>query len=470
MTTRDETVASVASADAAALRARIAGEVLLPDDEGYDESRRVWNARIDRWPALVVRPRTAQDVVEAVRFARAGDLPIAVRGGGHGPAGHSTVDDGLLVHLAHLTDLELDPANRVAWAGAGLTWGEYTARAQEHGLATPGGDVAAVGLSGLSLAGGMGWLMRRYGLTVDNVLAVELVTADGRVLTASDEEHPDLFWALRGGGGNVGVATRFRYRLNPVGAVLGGAIVHAATFRELRAYADVTRETPDELTTISFVLKAPPLPFLPTAVHGRLVHLIVPCWVGDPDAGERALRPFRKLAGQEPLADTTGPTTYSSLFALTDMAAARRAHAVRNAYLRELPDEVIAAVLEAVGSVTSPFALVGLRELGGAVARVPGDATAFAHRDKAFYLTVDNAWEPDDAPEPHVAWTDELWAAVAPAIDGAYVGYLADDAEDRVLDAYPAATYARLADVKRSYDPQNVFRGNVNVRPAEPRA
>lgn len=449
-----------------ALGRRLAGDVVLPGDGGFDEARRVWNARVDRRPALVVRPRAATDVAEAVRFARERDLPIAVRGGGHSPAGHGTVDGGLVVDLSRMTRLEVDPAGRTARAEPGLTWGAYTAGTQERGLATPGGDVAAVGVSGLALAGGMGWLMRRYGTTVDNVLAVELVTADGRLLTASAEEHPDLFWGVRGGGGNLGVATGFRFRTHPVSTVVGGAVVHAATAAELRAYAEAALAAPDELTTLTFLLRAPPLPFLPAEVHGTLVHLIVACYAGDPGRADRALRPLRSLAGQRPVADTTAAVPYQALYRLTDTASVRRPHAVRNAYLRALPDATIAALLDAAAHPTSPFGLVGLRELGGAVARVPAGATAFAHRDKEFYLTVDNAWPDGEDAAPHVAWTERLWARIAPATDGAYAGYLDDEGDERVRAAYPPATYARLAGVKRRYDPDNAFRLNANVPPA----
>jgi FAD/FMN-containing dehydrogenase len=451
------------------LQERLRGRVVRPGDGEYDRARRVWNAAVDRRPALIVRPRDVADVVEAVAFARTRDLALAVRGGGHSPAGYGTVDDGLVVDLSDMERLEVDPEGRTAAADAGLTWGEYNAGTHVHGLATPGGDVAAVGIAGLTLSGGMGWLMRKHGMTIDNLLAVDVVTADGRRLTANETEHPDLFWALRGGGGNVGIATAFRYRLHPVGTVVGGAIVHAATREGLRAYAEAAASAPDELTTITFVGKAPPVPFIPADVHGTPVHLIIPCYAGDLDAGDRALAPLRALAGRTPLADTTGPTPYPSLYALTDMAAASRPHAIRNAYLRELTDETIEIVLDFVSRATSPLGVVALRELGGAMARVPVDATAFAHRDKAFYLAADNSWdswEGEPRPERHIAWTEDFWRAVAPHTDGAYAGYLGDEGGDRVRAAYPSATYARLATIKRRYDPDNLFRSNPNVPPA----
>ena len=454
-----------ASSQRPALDKRLRGEVIRPGDDAYDEARRVWNAAVDRRPALIVRPRDVDEVIAAVEFARINDLPLAVRGSGHSPAGYGTVDNGIVVDLSRMKRVAVDSEQRMAWAEPGVTWGEFNAQTHEHGLATPGGDVAAVGIAGLTLGGGMGWLMRKHGMTIDNVMAVDIVTADGRLLTASETEHADLFWALRGGGGNFGIATRLQYRLHPVATVLGGAIVYPATREGLRAYAEVAAAAPDDMTTITFVAKAPPLPFIPPDAHGTPVHLIMPCYAGNPDAGQRALAPLRTLAGRTPLADTTGPVPYPALYDLTHMAAVSRSHAMRNAYLRELAGDTIDIVLDFVNRTTSPFGLVPLRELGGAMARVPADATAFAHRDKAFYIAVDNAWE-DDSPERHVAWTDTFWKAIAPYTDGAYAGFMHDEGDERVSAAYPPTTYSRLAAIKRQYDPANVFRSNTNVRPA----
>jgi FAD/FMN-containing dehydrogenase len=448
------------------LEKRLRGEVVRPGDDAYDQARRVWNAVVDRRPALIVRPREVADVIEAIDFARTNDVPLAVRGGGHSPAGHGTVDGGLVVDLSNMKRLDVDPERRVARAEPGLSWGEYNARMHEHGLATPGGDVTAVGIAGLTLGGGMGWLMRKYGMAIDNVLEIDVVTADGRLQTTNETEHPDLFWALRGGGGNFGIATGFRYRLHPVKTVIGGAIVHHATREVLRAYAEASAEAPDELTTITTLLKAPPLPFIPPDAHGTPVHLIMPCYTGDLDAGERALTLLRTLAGRTPIADTTGPMPYPALYGLTAMAAVSRPHAIRNAYLRELTDETIEIILDFLNNATSPFGVIALRELGGAMARVPVDATAFAHRDKAFYVAADNAWEDESRPEPHVAWAHAFGQAVRPHADGAYSGFLEDEGEDRVRAAYSPETYTRLAAIKRRYDPDNLFRLNPNIQPA----
>jgi FAD/FMN-containing dehydrogenase len=444
---------------------RVRGDVIRVGDDDYEEARQVWNTAVDRRPALIVRPHAVTDVVEAVEFARTNDLQLAVRGGGHSPAGYGTADLGLVVDLSAMKRLAVDPDRRIAAADAGLTWGEYNAGAHRHGMATPGGDVAAVGIAGLTLSGGMGWLMRKHGLTIDNLLEVDVVTTDGTRLTASEDEHPDLFWALRGGGGNFGIATGFRYRLHPVDTILGGAIVYAATHDGLRAYANATAAAPDELTTITLVLNAPPLPFIPAGAHGTPVHLIVPCYTGDLEAGQRALDPFRELAGTAPLADTTTPLQYPALYDLTDMAAVCRPHLIKNAFLRALTDEAIEVILEFVSRATSPFSLVALRELGGAMARVPVDATAFAHRDQGFYIGVDASWELERRPERHVAWAEAFWQAIAAHTDGAYAGFLGDEGDARVHAAFPGATYSRLAAVKRRYDPDNILRLNPNIRP-----
>jgi FAD/FMN-containing dehydrogenase len=440
---------------------RFRGTIVRPGDPDYDQARQVWNAAVSRHPKLIVRPIDAGDVIQAVNFARSNALPLAVRGGGHSPAGHGTVDDGLVIDCSAMTHVEIEPIQRVAMAQPGLTWGAFNARTQDRGLATPGTDVAGVGIAGTALGGGMSWLMRKHGMTIDNLLSVDLVTADGREVTASATDHPDLFWALRGGGGNFGIATKFQFRLHPIETVVGGAIVYPATREGLRAYADAIAQSPDELTTITFIQKAPPLPFVPEAAHGTPVHVILALYSGEPEAGEQALAPLRRLGSASPIADTTRPIPYLSMFAMTDQAGISRPHAIRNAYLRDLSDEIIEAILDFISRGTSPFSMVSLRELGGAAARVPIDGTAFAHRDKAFYFAIDNGWDEAAPAEPHVAWTESFWQTIAPYTDGAYAAYMGD--EDRVRAAYPPATYARLAEIKKRYDPENLFRLNANI-------
>ena len=349
-----------------------------------------------------------------------------------------------------------------------MTWCEFNPRTQHHGLATPGGDATSVGLGGLTLGGGIGWLARKHGLTIDSLLAAEVVTADGRRLTASRNEHPDLFWALRGGGGNVGVATRFHFRLHPLGPIVGGALVYPATGAVLRDYVDAAAEAPDELTTITFIMHAPPLPFIPADAHGTLVVLITACFAGDLAAGQRALAPLRELGRTRPLADTAATMPYADLFDLTREATVGRPHALRAGFLRTLDDATIDAILAYCNQATSPRGMAELRVLGGAVAHVPVEATAFAHRDMPLFLAVINISENELEPWPerHVAWTEAFWRAVAPRTNGAYANFLQAEGDERVRAAYPPATYERLAEVKRRYDPGNLFRLNQNIPPA----
>jgi FAD/FMN-containing dehydrogenase len=441
------------------------GEVIRPGDADYDRARRVWNAAIDRRPALIVRPRTADEVAVALGWARLHDLPVAVRAGGHSPAGSGVVEGGLVVDLRSMTQLTIDAERRVASAETGLVWEEFNARAGRSGLTTPSGDIAAVGVAGLTLGGGFGLLSRNYGLTIDSLLEVELVTADGRVLTANAETHPDLFWAVRGGGGNFGVATRMRFRLHPV-TVLGGAIVYPATADVLRAFVDAAIAAPDELSTLAFAMHAPPLEFLPAEHHGRHVVSILVCDSGDLGTADDRLWPLRSLADRTPLADATARMPYPALFQLTEQAAIRRPQASRAGFLRSIHDDTLEAILEHTARPTSPFSTAMLRVLGGAVARVAADATAFAHRDKVAFLNLQNVWDDPSDSEPHVGWVESFWQAVAAATDGAYANYLGDEGPDRIRAAYPSPTYERLAALKRRYDPDNVFRSNVNIGPA----
>ena len=459
-------IETLAAGAVQALEEGLIGSLIRPEDGEYEQARRVWNAAVDRSPALIVRPHDACDVIQSVNFARAHGLTIAVRSGGHSMAGYGTVDDGLVIDLSAMKGLDVDPVRLIARAEPGLTWGEYAARTHQYGLTTPAGDVSSVGIGGLTLGGGIGWLARKHGLTIDNLLSVDLVTADGQLVTASADEHPDLFWALRGGGGNFGIITAFTFRLHRVATIYGGGIIHPATPDVVRAYLDAADAAPDELTTIAFIVQAPPLPFIPAEAHGKLVLFSTVCFAGDLERGPEALAPLRTLAGVEPIADVTGPMPYPGLFELTAIGTISRHHAIRSGFLTSFDDATIETVLDHARAMTSPFGMIELRVLGGAMARVPTDATAFAHRDKPYLLCVINSWDDPAESDRHPAWMHACWQAVAPRTDGTYSNYMQDEGERRLRDAYVPSTYARLAEIKRRYDPDNVFRRNGNIRPA----
>jgi FAD/FMN-containing dehydrogenase len=445
-----------------ALRAELRGQVLTPDDAGYDQARTIFYGGFDQRPQVIVRPADPAEVARVVTLARDSGLELAVRSGGHSPAGHSLSDGGIVLDLSAMRDLDIDPEARTAWAQTGLTAGEYTTAAAEHGLATGFGDTGSVGIGGLTLSGGVGYLVRKHGLTIDSLLAAELVTADGELVTASEQEHPDLFWAIRGGGGNFGVATRFRYRLHPVDQVVGGMLFLPATPEVIAGLIAESEAAPEELSGILNVMVAPPMPFVPAEHHGKLIVIAMLVYAGDPDAGQRALAPFRALA--TPLADMLRPMPYPEIYPPEEEGF--HPTAVGHTMFMDTVDEPVAkTILEYLQASDAPMRVTQLRVLGGAMARVPADATAFAHRGSRIMANVAAFYEgPADKPARQ-AWVDELAAALRQD-DGAYVGFLADEGDAGVHQAYPASTWERLAAVKRRYDPANLFRRNHNVPPA----
>jgi FAD/FMN-containing dehydrogenase len=445
-----------------ALRAELRGQVLTPDDAGYDQARTIFYGGFDQRPQVIVRPADPAEVARVVTLARDSGLELAVRSGGHSPAGHSLSDGGIVLDLSAMRDLDIDPEARTAWAQTGLTAGEYTTAAAEHGLATGFGDTGSVGIGGITLSGGVGYLVRKHGLTIDSLLAAELVTADGELVTASEQEHPDLFWAIRGGGGNFGVATRFRYRLHPVDQVVGGMLFLPATPEVIAGLIAESEAAPEELSGILNVMVAPPMPFVPAEHHGKLIVIAMLVYAGDPDAGQRALAPFRALA--TPLADMLRPMPYPEIYPPEEEGF--HPTAVGHTMFMDTVDEPVAkTILEYLQASDAPMRVTQLRVLGGAMARVPADATAFAHRGSRIMANVAAFYEgPADKPARQ-AWVDELAAALRQD-DGAYVGFLADEGDAGVHQAYPASTWERLAAVKRRYDPANLFRRNHNVPPA----
>jgi FAD/FMN-containing dehydrogenase len=447
----------------------VKGRRLVPDDPAYDEARTVFSGAIDRRPAMIVRVADAADVAHVIAHARKTGSELAIRSGGHSPAGHGVSDGGIVIDLSDMRGLEIDAEARTAWAEGGLTAGEYTTAAAEHGLATPFGDTGSVGIGGITLSGGVGFLVRKHGLTIDDLLAVELVTADGELLRADADNHPDLFWALRGGGGNFGVVTRLKFRLHEVGTVVGGMLLLPATPDVIAGFIAEAEAAPEELSTIANVMKAPPLPFLPPELHGKLVVMALMTYAGDVEAGVHAVAPFRALA--EPLADMLRPMAYPEMYPPEDESY-RPIAVARTMFLGSVDRRAAETILERIQASSAMMAAAQLRVLGGAAARVPDDATAYAHRGSRIMANVAAIAATLDELPQHEAWVRDLSAELHDGDDGAYAGFLADEGEERVRAAYPGATWERLARVKAQYDPDNVFRLNQNIPPAaaDPRA
>jgi FAD/FMN-containing dehydrogenase len=449
-----------------ALRSRLDGTLITRASADYDDARRVLYITVDRHPLAIVRAASTQDVVEAVRYARDHALPLAVRSGGHSLAYYSMIDDAIVVDLSGMTRVSIDPEARIARVQAGATSGLLAEPANAHGLALSTGDTHSVVFGGLTTGGGIGFMVRKYGLAIDNLLSAHVVTATGDVLTASADEHPDLFWAIRGGGGNFGIVTEFTFRLAPVGQILGGALLLPASREVIRGYLDYTASAPDELSTIANLMYAPPAPFVPQEHVGDLVLAILVCWTGSIADGERALAPLRALA--TPVADAVSPMPYPAIYQFTAQQAAPHGASIRSMFAEDLSDAALDATLAAMKDSTSPFSLVQFRSLGGTMARVDNDATAFAHRDKRYFVAIIGLWL--DAAEDasvHSAWTEALWQAIRHEGSGVYVNFLQEEGEDRIREAYPAATFARLVAIKRRYDPENLFRFNQNIVPSQ---
>jgi FAD/FMN-containing dehydrogenase len=445
------------------LRASLNGRVTAPGEPGYDEGRTVFYGGIDRSPAVIVRPADTDDVARVIALARETGLELAVRSGGHSIPGHSTTEGGIVLDLRDLNGLEIDIESRTAWAETGLTTGRYTAAAAEHGLATPFGDTGSVGIGGLTLGGGVGYLVRKHGLTIDSLLAADVVTADGELLRVDAESHPDLFWAIRGGGGNFGVATRVQLRLHDVGTVVGGMLILPATADSIHSFIEAAGAAPEELSGIANVMPAPPMPFLPPEQHGRLVIFAVLVYAGEVKAGERALAPFRALA--EPLADMVGPKPYPAIFEGAGDEDFHPVAVARTMFVDSVDRSAAETIVEQLQASTAIMAVTQLRVLGGAAARMPAEATAYAHRKSRIMVNVAAMFgTPEEAPE-HEPWVTGLADALRQDDHGAYVNFLADEGEERVRAAYPGEAWEQLVAVKRHYDPTNLFRLNQNIPP-----
>ncbi|MEV4613270.1 FAD-binding oxidoreductase [Kitasatospora sp. NPDC049258] len=453
------------------LEAAVRGTVVRPGDASYDEARAIWNAAHDRRPALVVRCAGAADVIRAVEFARSQDLLVAVRGGAHSIAGFSTCDGGLVIDLSAMKGVKVDPERRRVVAEPGLTWGELDHETQAFGLAVTGGLVSSTGISGFTLGGGVGWLLRKHGLACDNLIGADLVTADGRLVHADAEENAELFWALRGGGGNFGVVTSLEFQLHPVGPqVLAGLVVYpqAEARQVIGRWRDLCAGLPDELTTLVNLTTAPPLPFLPESVHGTRIVVLAGMYAGPLDAGEEAVRPLRSLG--TPIADVLGPMPYLGMQSLLDPLWTEGAHNYFTSAFIEPTDAAIEAVTRAHRGTPTPNSEIHLHQLGGAFARVPADATAFSQRDAGVLCNV-IARSPGAAGfDGHAAWARATREEIARHGNGSmYVNFTGDAAEDKARASYPEAVHDRLVRVKDAYDPTNLFRLNQNIPPSAAR-
>jgi FAD/FMN-containing dehydrogenase len=454
-----------AGLDLRRLRLELAGEVIGPDDAAYEAARKVFVPTIDKHPAAIVRPIDDAAVASVVSLTRESGVELAVRGGGHSLAGHGTSEGGLVLDLKWMDALDVDATERIATAETGLTAGEVTKAVAGHGLGIGFGDTGSVGIGGLTLGGGVGYLVRMHGLTIDSVLAADVVTADGRVLHVDAGSHPDLFWAIRGGGGNFGVVTRFRYQLSPMEGSIGGMLVLPATPDTIASFIEAAEEAPDELSTIANVMPAPPMPFLPKEQHGRLILLAMLFHAGPGDAGQQALAPFRALA--EPLADFLRPLSYEEMYPPEDGEQPPPATA-RTLFVDEVDRAVAAEILGRLAASSAQMPVAQLRVLGGAMARVPVEATAFAHRTRRIMVNVAAVHASRDEAPTHDAWVDGFVESLRR--DGAaYVNFVGDEGRERVRASYPGGTWDRLRQVKRRYDPDNVFRVNHNIRPADVR-
>ena len=445
----------------AAFKATLRGALLRPGDNGYDAARTLWNAMINKRPALIARCAGVADVINAVNFARTHDLLVAVRGGGHNVAGNAVCDGGLMIDLSPMKSVHVDPVRRTARAEPGVIWREFDHETQAFGLATTGGVIPTTGIAGLTLGGGIGWLMGQHGLSCDNLLSVDIVTADGRLLQASAAENPDLFWGVRGGGGNFGIVTSFEYQLHTVGQVLGGMVIHPVERARdvLKFYREFTRTAPDALTSMAAFLTSP---------DGAPVVALVVCYNGPLAEGEKILQPLRAFG--PPVADHIGPMAYT---ALQSMLEAGFPPGLQNYwksnFLKDLSDDTVAVMIDYFAQKPAPTSALVIEHIGGAVSRVGEDATAFTHRHAPYNLLIVGIWPNQADNDSNIRWVRQTWDAMQPFSSGAvyvnYLGQVADEGAERIKEAYGVAKYERLLALKKQYDPTNLFRLNQNINP-----
>lgn len=462
----EETVLAEASVEN--LRASLRGELLQSGDDGYEDSRTLFNIMIDKHPGLIVRCTGAADIMRAIDFARDNDLLLSTRGGGHNVTGSAVADGGIMLDLSGMKGVRVNPDARIVHAEGGLTWGELNDDLEAFGLAATGGFISTTGVGGLTLGGGLGWLVRKYGLACDNLLSVDIITADGRFLKASPDENQELFWGVRGGGGNFGVVSSFEFRVHPIETVLAGVVIHSIADAKdvLSDWRDYAATAPEEVTDGAMLMSAPPAPFLPEDVHGNPVLAIYGVYTGDMDTGEQVLQPLRAYG--PPMADIFQPMPYTAAQVMADFAFPAGFHNYwKSSILDGVSDEAIDVILEFYAKRPSPQSAVVLEHNGdGAMNRVDASDTAFGHRDWSYNLLITAVWEDTARSDVSIAWAREFWEAMQPFTGGGvYVNYLDDEGEGRVKAAYAAETYERLVALKNEYDPTNLFQLNQNIRP-----
>ena len=466
MTITDNRQTRIGEATVAEFAAGLRGTAVRPGDEDYDRERSIWNGAHDRRPAVIARAAGVADVIRTVDLARSEGLPLAVRGGGHSIPGFSTVDDGIVLDLSLMKGIRVDPVRRRVTAEAGCTWKDLDAETQQFGLAVTGGLVSSTGIAGFTTGGGIGWLMRKYGLAADNLVGADVVTADGQFVHASADENQELFWGLRGGGGNFGVVTSFEFQLHQVGpTVLSGLVFYPAEEAEqvMRGYLAAAAAAPDELTTLVNMTTAPPVPFLPESVHGKPIIGVGGCWTGDLDAGEAATAPFRSLGTV--IADVFAANPYAGWQQALDPLYPRGVHNYfRSAFLRTADEAAQRVLTESFATLPNGLTEIHLQHLGGAVGRVPADATAFALRDREFIVNIVARTPTAEGFADVVDWARGVTSALGPDA-GTYVNFTGEADTALVRASYPAETYRRLVELKNEYDPTNLFRLNQNIAP-----
>lgn len=464
MTNKNHQTSLAESLSIPELRAAFKGQVIAPGDAAYDEARTVFYGGIDRHPAVIIRVVDDDEVARVISLARESVLELAIRSGGHSTAGYSVSEGGIVLDLSNMRELQIDVEGRTAWAETGLTAGEFTSTVGAHGLAVGFGDTGSVGIGGITLGGGVGYLVRKYGLTIDSLLAAEVVTADGQLRHVDANNHPDLFWAIRGGGGNFGVATRFQFRLHEVGSVVGGMLILPATADVIAGFIAAAEAAPHELSTIANVMTAPPMPMLPEEYYGKPVVMSMLVYAGETSDAERVIAPFKALA--KPLADMVKPMTYPEIYP-PEEGGYHPVAAGRTMFVDGIDHSVAETILGYLRSSSGSMAVAQLRVLGGAMARVPADATAFAHRASKIMVNVAALYENPDEQPTHEAWVMEFAAVLRQSDTGAYVNFLGVESEDGIRAAYPGSTWDRLAEIKSRYDPDNIFRLNQNIPPVK---